>query len=160
MILLSWLSMIGTDFLIHGGLLAKFYIEPDGFLLPPIEAFKLIPVGYLSFLILACLLVWLMHLLDIRGAGKGFLFGIKLGALVWGALVLGLLSVTTAKPSLMAGWFLGQTAELGIAGAFAGGAFAEAKLPRLFVAVFLLILLSIFITVLLQNTGLAPSVKQ
>ncbi|MDH3529272.1 MAG: hypothetical protein OEQ28_06880 [Acidobacteriota bacterium] len=157
---LSWLSMIGTDFLLHGGLMARFYIEPGGFLLPPEQAFNLIPLGYLSFLLLACLLVWLMRLLKLSGARQGLLFGLKLGAFVWGALVLGLLSITSADPYLLAGWFVGQTAELGIAGAFAGSAFSGTKLGRLFGAVILLIIACAVITIILQSTGLAPAIKR
>ena len=58
--LLSWLSMIGFDLLLHAGLLARLYIEPSPFLLPPETAFRLIPLGYLSFLIMAFLMTWLM----------------------------------------------------------------------------------------------------
>ena len=151
--------MIGVDFLLHGGLMAGFYAEPGPFLLSPAKAFRLIPVGYISFLVLACLLIWLMHHLKIRGASDGFMFGLKLGAFVWGGLALGLLSITTADPWLLVGWFLGQTAELGIAGAFAGSAFAGAKILRLLGLVFLLIILCFIITIVLQNTGLAPQIK-
>lgn len=158
--LLAWLSMVGIDFLIHGGLLAKFYFETSAFLLPPDQAFKMIPVGYISFLVLAYLLVWLMRSLCLRGAKDGFLFGLRLGAFVWGALILGLLSISTANPGLLLGWFFGQTAELGIAGAFAGSAFAETKLLRLFAYVFLLIIVCLILTILLQNIGLAPAAKQ
>lgn len=156
---LSWLSMIGSDFLLHGGFLARFYIEPSGFLLPPAQAFKLIPLGYLSFLVLSCLLVWLMGLLRIAGAKQGLLFGIKLGAFVWGAMVLGLLSITTANPLLLLGWFIGQSLELGIAGGFAGSAFAETKMTRLFGAVILLLVICVILTIVLQNVGIAPAIR-
>lgn len=73
--LICWLSMIGLDFLLHAGLLARFYIWPDAFLLPLEQAFRLIPLGYLSLLLFACLLVWLMRRLDICGWRRGSLFG-------------------------------------------------------------------------------------
>lgn len=50
--LLSWLSMLGADFFLHGGLLASLYIQPSPFLLPPWDSFKRIPLGYLSALLL------------------------------------------------------------------------------------------------------------
>ena len=53
--LLSWLAMIGVDFLLHAGLLASWYVEPHPFLLPPTAAFARIPLGYMSFLGLAVL---------------------------------------------------------------------------------------------------------
>jgi hypothetical protein len=78
---------------------------------------------------------------------------------VWGSLVLGLASITTADPWLLIGWFLGQTAELGIAGGFAGSAFAGSKLTRLFGGALILIVVCLVITIVLQSTGLAPQIK-
>ena len=50
--LLAWLAVIGFDLFLHAGVLAGIYSEPSPFLLPPEEAFRLIPLGYLSFLML------------------------------------------------------------------------------------------------------------
>lgn len=159
LVLLCWLSMIGFDFLLHGGILASFYVQPGPFLLPLEKAFRLIPLGYLSFLLLALLLVWLMHRLDIRGWRNGLIFGIKLGALIWGAMVLGLMSISTASVGLLVGWFFGQTIELGAAGMFAGSGLSGAKLSRLFIIVIGLIFLSLIVTVGLQSTGIAPTLR-
>ena len=130
--LLAWLSMIGFDFFLHAGILAPLYAKESSFLLPPIRAFALIPIGYISFLGLAALLVWLMAKLNIREWRKGAIFGFQLGFLAWGSLILGLYSISTASPALLWAWFLGQTVELGIAGAVAGYGLAERKLSRLF----------------------------
>lgn len=159
LVLLCWLSMIGFDFLLHGGILASFYAQPSPFLLPLEKAFRLIPLGYLSFLLLALLLVWLMQRLDIRGWRNGLVFGIKLGALIWGAMVLGLMSISTASVGLLVGWFFGQTIELGVAGMFAGSGLSGAKLSRLFIIVIGLIFLSLIVTVGLQSTGIAPTLR-
>lgn len=159
LITLSWLSMIGVDFLLHGGLLAKFYVQPSPFLLPPERAFQLIPLGYLSFLLLAVLLVWLMLRLKIQGWRGGFLFGLKLGALVWGTMVLGLMSISTASVWLLLSWLLGQTGELAIAGMFAGSGLGGGRLTRLFSMVVVLIFFSVLVTVVLQSTGLAPTIR-
>jgi hypothetical protein len=105
--LLAWLAMIGFDFFLHAGLLAKLYVEPSPFLLPPDRAFGLIPLGYASFLLLAFSLAWLAPYLSAGGSVKGFLFGLRVGILVWGALVLGLASISTASPALLLGWFVG-----------------------------------------------------
>jgi hypothetical protein len=158
-IVLSWLAMIGVDFLLHGGVLAKFYIQPSPFLLPPEKALQLIPLGYLSFLLLAVLLVWLMNRLNVQGWRAGALFGLKLGALLWGTVVLGLMSISTASVWLLLGWFLGQTGELAVAGMFAGSALGGERLKRLFIKVVILIFLSVLITVVLQSTGLAPTIR-
>ena len=158
-VILCWLSMIGFDFLLHGGVLASFYVEGSPFLLPPEKSFRLIPLGYLSFLVLAVLLVWLMSRLDVLGGRAGFIFGLKVGTLVWGSLVLGLISVSTASKGLLVGWFFGQTIELAIAGTFAGIALGGGRLGRLFFMAGALILISFIITVVLQSLGLVPTIR-
>jgi hypothetical protein len=67
--------MLGFDFLLHAGLLAGLYLQPSPFLLPPVTALALIPAGYLSFLLLAVLLVWLMRRLKLAGWRAGAIFG-------------------------------------------------------------------------------------
>lgn len=61
--LLAWVAMLGFDFFLHGALLASLYARPSTFLLPPMEAFRRIPIGYLGFLIAAALLVWILSAL-------------------------------------------------------------------------------------------------
>jgi hypothetical protein len=129
---ITWLSMLGFDFLLHAGFLAALYLQPSPFLLPLATAFALIPVGYLSFLLLTVLLVWLMMRLKLTGGRQGALFGLELGGLTWGAFVLGLLSASTAPVSLLIGWFIGQTLEMAIAGAVIGSGLAGMRLRRLF----------------------------
>jgi hypothetical protein len=156
---IAWLSMLGFDFLLHAGLLAGLYLQPSPFLLAPVTAFSLIPVGYLSFLLLAVLLVWLMIRLKLAGGRQGALFGLEVGGLIWGALVLGLLSISTASVSLLVGWFIGQTLELTIAGAIIGSGLAGTRLRRLFVVVIVLVLLSIVTTIILQSVGIVPATR-
>jgi len=151
--LLAWLSMIGFDFFLHAGVLAPLYVEESTFLLPPEQAFRLIPIGYLSFLGLAILLVWLMGKLRIQGWRKGTLLGVQLGLLAWGSLVLGLYSISTASPVLLLGWFLGQTTEMGFAGAVAGHGLAERKLGRLFLRVSIFVIIAIVAGIVWQNVG-------
>jgi hypothetical protein len=157
---LAWLSMIGSDFFLHAGVLAHLYLEPSPFLVPPERAFALIPVGYLSFLGLAILLTWLMARLGIQGWCQGGIFGLQLGAFALGSFNLGLLSISTARPALLAGWFFGQTVELGIAGMVVGSGFAVPRLGRVFVKVLAFVMGAFALTVLLQNVGLAPTVSR
>ena len=138
-------------------MLARLYVEPSPFLLSPERAFALNPVGHLSFLGLTILLIWLMVRLGIQGWRQGAVFGLKLGALTWGALVVGLLSISTASLALLIGWFLGQTIELGIAGMVAGSGFKGVRLGRLFLQVLALVIGAFAITILLQTLGLAPA---
>jgi hypothetical protein len=149
--LLAWFVMIGFDFFIHGGLFARLYERDSAFLLPLADAFQLIPVGYASFLLLAILLVWLMVRLDVKGTATGLVFGLKLGALTWGAMVLGLLSISTADVDLMAAWMIGQTAELGVSGSVAGAALGGMRLRTAFLRAILFVGVMVVVTVVFQN---------
>jgi hypothetical protein len=148
---LAWLSVIGFDFLLHAGVLASLYTDPYPFLLPPERAFALIPVGYLSFLILVILVVWLMVRLEISGWKSGFTFGLQLGALIWAAVTIGLVSISTAPLMLMLGWFIGQTIESGIAGLVVGAGLGAEKLRSILIWVLLFTLGSFVLGILLQN---------
>ena len=154
--LLSWLSMLGFDFLLHAGLLARLYVVPSPFLLPPETAFRLIPLGYLSFLMLALLLTWLMMKQGVQGGRDGLIYGLKLGGLIGGSLVFGLASITTAEYALLLGWALGQTAELGIAGAVIGSSRGGVSHRRVFWRVIVFVVLSVFLAIVLQISGFAP----
>jgi hypothetical protein len=153
--LLSWFSMIGFDFFLHAGLLSSLYSQPSPFLLPPDRAFALIPVGYLSFLIFDIFLIWLMLKLDLLGWKRGVIFGLQVGFLTWGAFSIGLFSIATATPLLLIAWFLGQTIELGIAGGVIGYGLKQSKLRRLFFLVMIFVIISIVLSIVLQNIGFA-----
>jgi hypothetical protein len=154
---LAWLAMLGFDFLLHAGLLAGLYLQPSPFLVPPAAAFALVPVGYLSFLLLAVLLVLLMIRLKLAGWQQGALFGLEVGGLAWGAFTLGLLSISTASVPLLIGWFIGQTLELAIAGAVIGSGLAGTRLRRLFVIVIVFVIMSVVTTIFLQSAGIVPT---
>ena len=156
---LTWLAMVGFDFFLHAGLLSRLYTQSSPFLLTPDRAFALIPFGYASFLLLAIAMVWLVPRLGIRRASAGFLLGLQLGSLLWGALVLGLASISTASPVLLVGWFIGQTLELALGGAVVGSAIGGTGLRTLAVRVVVFTLGSFILTVALQNLGFAAAAK-
>ena len=85
----AWVLSLGIDLFLHGGLLAHIYLEPSPFLLPAEDAFRRIPLGYLTFLILTIALFWLLRRLQIQGFTAGFRLAAVAGAVIWGALVLG-----------------------------------------------------------------------
>lgn len=155
----AWLLSIGFDFLLHAGLLASLYVDAGPFLLPPDVALRRIPLGYLSFLFLTIGLYWLFQRLGIRGIASGLRHGVCFGLVVWGALAIGLYSISTARLPLLAGWWIGQAIELGLAGAVLGTAAAGASLKRIWMAVGLIALGCFVVTVVLQNLGLAPAVR-
>ncbi len=148
---LAWLVSLGFDFFLHGGILATVYDTGGPFFLEPETQFRLIPIGYISFLLITILLVGLMGSLRISGGREGARFGLKLGALIWGAETLGLLSISTAPPLLMAGWFLGQTIELTIAGWVAGLATSGSALRPLLFKVVLFVFVMFALTILIQS---------
>ena len=149
--LLAWAAAIGVDFFLHAGLLAPLYAQSSPFLLPPERAFALIPVGYLAFLSLTILLVWLMARLGIRGWRPGAVFGLQVGGLAWVAFILGLYSIATASPLLLLGWFLGQFVELGVVGMVVGIGFERRALRRLFGQVMGLVIVLLVLSIVLQN---------
>lgn len=160
LILICWLSMIGFDFFLHAGFLAKLYNRPSSFLLPAEEAFRRIPLGYLSFLVLAFILVWITERLEIKNWQNGFWLGLKLGAILWGSFAVGLYSISTVKIDLLFGWWIGQTLELGITGIVVGAAMSGKRLKILILWVLLFVALLIIATIVLQAVGFAPPMKR
>ena len=160
LILAAWFATLGFDFLLHGGLLAHLYRGGGSFLLPAAEAFRRIPLGYASFLVLAGLAWWLCRVLDLSGWRRGFAAGSFLGAAIWGALALGLFSISTASPALLAGWWVGQSVELGIAGAVVAEGLARRDRRGVYRWVLGIVLACIALTVVLQSTGLAPPMER
>ena len=155
----AWVLSLGFDLFLHGGLLASLYLEPDPFLLSPEEAFRRIPFGYLTFLILTASLYWLLQRLGVRGAAEGFRYGLVAGFIVWGAQVVGLYSISTASWRLLAGWWIGQAIELGLAGAVLGAVAGGARLKRVWATVVVAVIICLALTITLQSTGWAPAVK-
>ena len=149
--LLAFVATIGFDLFLHAGILSPFYSSTSSFLLSPQESFGRIPIGYLSFAVLTALLLWLMHRLDIRGWRNGLYFGLVFGTLVWGSLVLGLYSISTANPALLIGWFLGQTAELGLGGMIIGSGLATNRLLPLLIKVLIFSVVAAILGIVIQN---------
>ena len=155
----AWVLSIGVDFLLHGGLLASHYVEPNPFLLEPQQAFRRIPLGYLAFLILTVGLYRLLRQLNVRGAVSGFRLGASAGLIVWGALVLGLYSISTIELPLLFGWWLGQSLELGLAAAVLGAAAKGTSLKRIWTMVAIAFVACVSLTIVMQSVGLAPPMK-
>lgn len=155
----AWVLCIGFDLFIHAGLIARLYLEPSPFLLPPEVAFRRIPLGYLAFLGLTLGLYWLLRRLDVKGALAGFRYGVTSGAIVWGVLALGLYSISTAAPPLLAAWWIAQAVELGLAGAVLGAAATGMPLRRIWTIVTIAVVVLVAATITLQSLGYAPAMK-
>ena len=158
-IIAAWMLSLGFDVFLHGGLLARLYVEPSPFLLGPEEAFRRIPLGYLAFLVLTLTLYWLLRRLGVRGAIAGLRHGTAAGAVVWGAFAVGLYSISTVTLPLLAGWWIGQTVELGLSGAVLGAAANGVPLKRIWAMVAGVVIACVAGTIALQSLGLAPPMK-
>jgi hypothetical protein len=139
--------------------MAGFYVREIPFLVDPMTAFRRIPAGYLSFLLLTSALYWWLGRSDVRGVGAGFRWGALAGLTVWGALLLGLWSIAAAPADLLMGWWLGQGLELGFAGAVLGAGLGGMSLRRIWGWVGVIVLVLAAVVVALQSTGLAPAMK-
>ena len=159
LILLSWLAMLGFDFLLHGGLLAGFYVRPSPFLLSPMEAFRRIPLGYLSTLIIAGFLLWLFLRVNVRGWREGLKAGAAIGGAIWFSLALGMYSISTADPTLLVGWAAGGTLEIAYAGAVLGYGMEFQSLKKPFVIVSLTTIGFVILTLVMQSVGFAPAIQ-
>jgi hypothetical protein len=154
---LAWVAMIGVDLLLHAGLLAPLYDWESSFLLTPLEAFVRIPAAYLAFGLLAGGLVWLLSRLGARSPREAAAIGAAAGAVAWGALLLGLWSISTADPLLLAAWWVGQTAQLAVAGFVAGSVLAGARVRSVALGAVAVLLVGALVAVLLQSVGYAPA---
>ena len=70
-----------------------------------------------------------------------------------GRFRLGLALHLDGQPLLLLGWFLGQTAELALAGAVVGSGLAGRRVWRLFWVVVGLVVVCILATIILQSLG-------
>jgi hypothetical protein len=156
-VVLSWLAMIGVDLFLHAGLLAPLYDWDSPFLLRPDEAFVRIPIGYLAFLLLAIGLAWLLTRHEVERGRDGALVGAALGAVAWGALVIGLWSISTADPALLVGWWVGQTVELAVGGHVIGSVLGGVRLRTVAGWVGLVLAVGAVSAVVLQTIGYATA---
>ena len=74
------------------------------------------------------------------------------------SLTLGLYSISTANPQLLAAWFAGQVLEMGIAGVVIGQGLAMDNLRGLTLAVIFGVIFLFVATIVLQSVGLSPSI--
>lgn len=151
--------MLGFDFFLHGGLFASLYLAEDTFTISPLEAFRRIPIGYLGFLLFAVFLVWIVPLFNLGNWKQGFLLGSKLGAILWGGFLLGLLSISKISLNLAVAWFIGQTIELGIGGTVVVLANRAASLRKITRFVLAFVVLLVVTTIVLQSTGIVSTLK-
>jgi hypothetical protein len=157
----AWVLSLGFDFLLHAGVLARLYAdETSPSVVPPEVAFRRIPFGYLAFLILTLSLYWFLSRLGIRGAVAGLRYATAAGVVLWGALAMGLYSISTIPWPMLVAWWLGQALELGAAGTVIAAALGGVRPRRLWAFVIVIVIACIAITVVLQSVGWAPAIRR
>jgi hypothetical protein len=156
---LAWFAVIGLDFFLDAGLLARFYRwDLPGFL-PPLKMFLYIPFGYAAFLLWSILLVWLMTRLSVTGFRAGAIFGLKVGVLLAAAGFCGQVSVFAFPARMLLLWLVANTLIFTIAGAVTGAALAAERLRTIARRVVALVLLCLVGGIVLQNIGPNPAAK-
>jgi hypothetical protein len=160
LVLAMWLGMVAVDLLLNAGLFSPLFLRPSSFLLSPDKLFRRIPFGYLDFLLLAVLLLWLMGRLGVRGARAGLRAGVVAGALSGCAFLLGLYSVSTADAVLLVAWFVAGTAQLGMAGCIGGAGLAGTRPARLLGLTFALLVAAVSLTAIMQTYGVAVALRK
>ena len=79
------------------------------------------------------------------------------GGVVWGGLLLGIWSISTAEPALLAGWWAGQTVELALGGSVIGALLGGARLRTVSWLVGAVVVASVLTAVVLQSIGYATA---
>ena len=154
---LAWFAVIGLDFLLNAGLLARFYPwDLPGFL-TPLKMFQYIPLGYAAFLFWCILLVWLMNRLSVSGFRAGAMFGLKVGSLLAAAGFFGQLSIFAFPAKMLLIWMV--TLIFTIGGAVTGAGLAAARVRPLALRVVALFLVCFAGGIVLQNIGPNPAAK-
>lgn len=151
--------MFGFDIFQNAGVFARLWLDPGPAFLPPEKLFQRIPLGYLTFLISASMLTWLMLRLKIAGWKQGALFGLELGGLLSVTWVLALGSVFAIRHSLLVVWFFGGMVQYISAAAVIGSGLSSDHLGRLSVVVVGLVAALVVATIVLQTLGFAPAMQ-
>jgi len=89
--------------------------------------------------------------IGLKGTKAGFKFGLTLGFFIWATLAIGLVSISRAPYLLLLGWVLGQTLELGLAGAILGYGFDKKNLKKISIWCISIFFVSLILSIVLQN---------
>jgi hypothetical protein len=110
-------------------------------------------------LLQAILLVWLVPHFSIGSLQQALWFGLKLGLLLIGAQMLGLVSITTIEPTLAIAWFVSQTLEVALGAVVVQQVMQTDSLRRVTIQVTVFVLFALILTIALQSLGLSPAVQ-
>jgi hypothetical protein len=155
----TWLAILGLDFLLNGALFARMYQGGGPFMLPPAEAFRRIPLGYMAFFILAVSIVEIVYRLGITRITQGMLLGFAIGGVFGATWGLSLYSIASIQGlvalAFVAIWF----ALCVLASAVAAVGLAQPSLRGLAIRVAAFDVLCAVTVIALQSFGVVPTLK-
>jgi hypothetical protein len=150
---MAWLLFLMLDFLAHAGLLNALWAEDFPALKPKEDLFRLIPFGYLSFLILILLVGWLYvrHFNGHGGVKKGLIFGMSFGLLFALSISLGLYSFINLPFIFLLAVSLVYFVEISAVGLVYGFLLHPASIKKRVWGLFGIIFMGILLGIVLQN---------
>ena len=154
-IVAAWLATLAVDFALHAGLLAPAYDWASPFLTTRADAFARIPLGYGGLLLQVAVVAWLLDRLGADGPVAGATLAAGLGAGLEGAFLLGLGSISTAEPTLLAAWFGAAVAEFAVAGWVIGARIAGRPMRWVALRVAVVVVVAVSLGIALQSLRLA-----
>ena len=151
--LLAWFVFLMLDFLIHAVLLDSFWAQSHTALKTREELFRLIPFGYLSFLLLTILFgaVYAQLFKSNGGTKKGLVFGAVGGGLFALANFFGWYSFLTLPPLFLFWVSLGYFVEISAVGLVFGYLLRPETIRKRVWIITGLIVFGFFLGVALQN---------
>jgi hypothetical protein len=158
LVFVVWLAMVGLDFVLNAAMFAGMYQEGGAFLLPPLEAFRRIPLGYLALLILAAGVVELAFRLGVTTIADGLRLGAVTGAVLGAAWSLGLYSIATLSPQVALAFAGIWLALLTAAGGVAAAGLQRTSLRGLILRVVGIDVVAAIAVIALQSFGVLPTV--
>lgn len=157
-VILAWLAFLALDFLAHATLLRSLWARDLPALKSPEELFRMIPFGYMSFLLLTLLLgvlYWRIHP-DGGSPVRGLRFGALVGAFFAVSNFLGWYSFLALPLDLLALTNLGYWLEFAAAGMIFGFLIPPSSIKKRAWIVIGGVLLILMVSVVLQNLGGGP----
>ena len=157
--LLVWFAMLGLDFLLNGAVFARIYQDGSAFMLPPAEAFRRIPLGYLAFLIVASAIVEGARRLGLKGFANGLRLGLVAGAVAGAVWSLSLYSIASLNAPAALAFGVIWLALVALGSAVAAAAMERSSLRNLVFLVAGFDVACVIAVIALQSAGVVPTVK-
>ena len=152
-----FLAALGVDFLVHAGILARYYVHPGPALLTTQQLVRRIPFGYASMLLTLVFELWLLSRMGVRSSKGGAWFGAVFGTVLGVAGAIGLFSLVPLGPNYLAMVAVSQIMEYTIAGALAGSSLASGRALRVVIIGFVTLVIGVAAGLAMQAATPVPA---